>query len=411
MKMKKQIAGWLSSALCLSLVACGGSQDRTKITDRGAGRNKVQNSKLLKKENIVQKCAGDSGEKTDTKEILSLSGLKESLSTDTADTFFASTFTSNIQFTDMKGKIYENNKDLLQSFVYVEGLQYNFGTLKDISPTFIDLATDSCRIVSMPLPAVGETPSLFFQLARIDAEELSQFAMAVEADDNNNNNNDNPDVKKDETEKTETTKELGFTFSVDLKNSTDTMLILNHPNGKDKIVVKLIDDETLVVTRDSIGVTNACGMSYPVKLRNEATLVWGKKWQEPAVISNDLYQTMLDLSNNSELLSRSVSKNESERRRSDGKESSTVSSVSIPVAFIGQYDESIEKAKNGDDQNSFDVFPPQCSKDGESAKDDGGEVDSGNEDDVDNGNDDAGNDNNENDDDDDGSNDDSDSAE
>lgn len=371
--------GALSATLCLTLIACGGSQERTKIGDRTSARDKVQNSKLLKAEAVVQSCGADSKNTDDKKEILSLDGLAKGLITAKAQTLFASSFTSRVRITDANGDDLKN-KQLSQTFLLEYGLQYNSATLKDIAPSLLNIVLEDCEKVVMEIPAVNEEPSLFFQMARLDIEHASTIsALRAEpedfaneqADKDSQNEADNHDDTSTQ-EKNTVEKEIedvesdegavdayvaGNTmeFLIDLNASSKNMVVLIHPTSQVKIIVKLVGDETLQVITEKPDQLTACGETHNFQLRNEATLVWGKNQLEPVNIDYELYQTMLDLSNNNELLSNGAEKNENGRRSKGG----TIQSVSLPESFLGQYDKAINQYHNKE-SNVFDIQSVSC---------------------------------------------------
>lgn len=360
MTQTQKLAGLLSTALCLSLIACGGSQERTKIGDRRSARDQIQNSKLLKADVVIKSCPTESGKTEEGKEILSLDGLSKGLTTADADTLFASSFTSRIQITGENGDDLKNKK-LSQTYLLEYGLQYNSATLKDIAPSLLDIVHENCERVVMPLPSATEEPSLFFQMARLDMQHLSTFSKAFQGAEETATEEETAgeeETTEEESPAEEATTETianGIEFIVDLDASSRNMLVLIHPDGNSRIIVKLVGDETLQVITEKPDALTACGETYRYNLRNEATLVWGKSKQEPVTIDYELYQTMLDLSNNNELLSNGVTENKAGRRA----EGSTVQSVSLPDDFIGSYDEAINKFHNSEN-NVFDIQPVAC---------------------------------------------------
>lgn len=369
MTQTQKLAGLLSTALCLSLIACGGSQERTKIGDRRSARDQIQNSKLLKADMVIKSCPTESGKTEDGKEILSLDGLSKGLTTADADTLFASSFTSRIQITGENGDDLKNKK-LSQTYLLEYGLQYNSATLKDIAPSLLDIVHENCERVVMPLPSATEEPSLFFQMARLDIQRLSTFSKAFQgaetpAAEEETGGEEEAETTEEETPADATAETIanGIEFIVDLDASSKNMLVLIHPDGNSRIIVKLVGDETLQVITEKPDALTACGETYRYNLRNEATLVWGKSKQEPVTIDYELYQTMLDLSNNNELLSNGVTENKAGRRA----EGSTVQSVSLPDDFIGSYDEAIDKFHKSEN-NVFDIQPVACSVEGTPAE-------------------------------------------
>ncbi len=364
MTKKQQLAGILSTALCISLVACGGSQERTKIGDRKSARDKVQNSKLLKLDLVIKSCPTESAKKDDSKKILSLDGLSKSLTTAEANTLFASSFTSRIRITGANGDDLKN-KQLSQTFLLKYGLQHNSAPLKEMAPSFLNIVSEDCQRVIMPMPELNEEPSLFFQMARLDMEYLNTFAALATPEefatekDSKNAEEETPSTKDKTTDKNEETlpKTASNTveFFIDREASSNNMLVLRHPDNKIKVIVKLVSEETLQVITETPESLVACGEAHSFQLRNEATLVWGKSWQEPVTIDYELYQTMLDLSNNNKLLSSGAQENQG-GRRAKGLSSQ---SVNLPEAFIGQYDEAIDQFHNKQ-SNAFDIQPVNC---------------------------------------------------
>ena len=360
MKLKLTFQQMMIFIFLSSLIACAKSQDRIPITNRAGIKNPISQSKVFAAENITALCSdntneSDSKDKTSNKkEILSLAGLKESLSSDEAKGSYAVQYIQSFEIYlpqsqhPHQGALL-NNTSLLKSYILERGLLFKGGNLnKLIQELLSNVTSEDCNIVTFS----GSDSDLIIALANGSVFErissISQIQSDIEEDVPTDNNEEDSAVEKISTTSVE--------YSIDKDYSNVHQLSLKAKSNNNRIIFKLLDSETIeVVTEENLS-RDICGKSIDHTLRQEMRITWGSKIDNPVTINNSLFEGMKDLAKNSKLLTNNSIEMKSKNSRT--------SSTKVSLQIIKAYDESLIRFQNGE-ENDFKIAEPACSGEGQ----------------------------------------------